>query len=255
VTPAGAHPAAHELAELVAGAMEGERAARVESHARDCPACQDVLARLGQVSSALHELPAELSVPEHVSARIVAAVGAEHVSAEASLTAVDDGRSGGEVAWFRRRAPQALAAAASVAVVALAGYVAVSGDGTDQPTAADSRAGESASDEAAADGDTPDTVGTMDVPRQPRSGEVDREELTDAVTEVWEQRSEFAPGCGAQLGDELGQGIVGSTAVGAGVLVVLEDTDDAQLDGWLLPTCDSASADALTAPVVIPRPS
>lgn len=258
MTPAGAHPAAHELAEFVAGTLEAEHATQVGSHARDCPVCQDIIAQLGHVSRTLSELPRELAVPEHVSARVVAALRAEHATADAAVSPAAEDSSGGDIAWFRRRAPQALAAAASVAVVALAGYVAVSGGDDDQPTAADARAGESAADDSGAGTDgraAEESPRTFGVGPRPRDSEVDREALSDTVADVWEQRSEFAPGCGQRLGDELGQEIVGSTAVDFGVLVVLEDVDDAQLDGWLVPTCDSVSDEALTGPVVIPAPS
>jgi hypothetical protein len=276
VTGPEAHPPTHVLAELAEGVLEGAQAREVRAHVDQCLTCQAAIDELAQVTVALGALPAELPVPEFVAARISHALAAERSSGGAaaeSAAPAASGSEGGTVAWFRRRLPQGLAAAASVAVVGLAGYVVVSGGpgggGDDASTAG---SGADAAVEAAPEETT--SVGPMrEAPAAPSAtagdgqdddgplytdGEelttpsrVDPAELTAAVEDVVQEGSAVLDGCGQELSDELALPLIGSDHVGAGVLIVLDDTDT--YDGWLLATCHSRSNEQIEPPVEVPK--
>ena len=253
------HPSTEVLAEYVEGSLPDDTSAGTAAHVERCPVCQDVIEELNAVRTALRDLPAEQPVPEHVSARVFAAISAESaggVEASSGVEAGDDDT--GTVAWFRRRAPRALALAASVAVVGLAGYVAVtSGNGGDVSTAGDAEQAESsavdagpkqpnaAQDETNVLRDDADGAGT-EVP--------DPAALRTATRDVWENRAELAPGCGEALAVELGLSLVGSAESGPGVLIVLEDESAGQLQGHVMATCGSTTPEELSAPVTLTRP-
>ncbi|WP_298323375.1 hypothetical protein [Haloactinopolyspora sp.] len=262
----GPHPSSEVLAEYVEGSLTDDTTA-VAAHVERCSDCQDVMEQLNAVRVALRDLPAEQPVPEHVSARLSAAISAEAAGrGESSGASVPGGDADpGTVAWFRRRAPRALALAASVAVVGLAGYVAVTSDdgGGDMTSAGSSgQAGESselesgpkqhnqAQDESEVlddDSAEPDSAGSGAAAPAPA-------DLRSAVNDVWENDAELAPECGAALAAELGLSLVGSTDSGPGVLVVLEDEAAGQLHGHLVPTCGSTTTEELSVPVTLPRP-
>ncbi|SEF14950.1 anti-sigma factor family protein [Jiangella alba] len=274
MTTAGAHPPTHVLADLAEGVLDDAQAREVQAHVDDCPTCQATLDELAQVSVALRALPAELPVPEFVAARISHALAAERASGgTASAASADSGAAdGGTVAWFRRRLPQGLAAAASVAVLGLAGYVAVGGgggggddsDGAGQPAAADAQAGDNTEDApgysmSAPSGAAP-RQGTQSTPLDTSSAAVEaapealeRTRLITAVTEVVQGDADPAgpDTCGEELADELGLPLVGATNVGSGVLVVLDDT--ATYDGWLITTCASTTNETMQPQVEVPK--
>lgn len=277
MTAAEAHPPTHLLADLAEGVLDDAQAREVRAHVDQCLTCQATLDELARVTVALRGLPAELPVPEFVAARISHALAAERASgAGPAAAAADEGDGdGGTVAWFRRRLPQGIAAAASVAVLGLAGYVAVgggNGGGGDDTSAADAAAagaGEEADSggpafsgpsstsrlitpsETTEEAPPPSTPSIVRDPVVPTSIEPAR--LIAAVEEVVEGRAEPVNNdtCGDDLSDELGLPVLGTTWVGSGVLVVLEDATT--YDGWLLSTCASNSNETLEPQVEVPK--
>lgn len=299
MSPADAHPPAQLLAEVAEGSLDEGPAAEVSAHVEHCAECQAVMRRLDQVTTQLRNLPAELPIPRQVAGRLSATLIAAHEmrdtvspvpaaaaaasvvelaepAAEPATTATDDAgpTDHGTVAWFRRRVPQVLAAAASAAVIGLAGYAAVSvnnngGDEEAGVTAADAEAGSGSDDSAES---VPDTVGPNSAPRgdfsynskpespsendsqTPAGSDVEPEQLTAAVVELYQQPEEYAPDCGKRLADEVDQRLVGSAPLGAGVLVVVENAGNTVLRGWLIGTCNSLTREALEEPVDVPVP-
>lgn len=264
MTSAEEHPTPEVLAEFAAGSL-GDAA--TGAHVHDCPSCQHVVARLGDVTTALQELPAEMPVPDDVSAQISAALSVEHesrggavavtaVTAESAAAAdPDTGGETGTVAWFRRRVPQTLAAAASLAVIGFAAVVATSGDDGGGTVASDVGSAEGGENDdassgpavaqqegAATDGDDPGEAGPAP------SG------LDTAVRDVWQNGSELSPECGTTLAADVGLSLAGSAEFGSGVLVVLDNAPEGQLEGRLVSTCGSSTDEALAEPVTVPRP-
>lgn len=273
MSAAEAHPPTHVLAELAEGVLDDTQAREVRAHVDQCLTCQGTLDELAQVSVSLRALPAELPVPEFVAARISHAIAAERSSggtgAASGTSGARSGADGGTVAWFRRRLPQGLAAAASVAVVGLAGYVVVSGGtgGGDDTTAADAGAG--AAEQAAPDesttldsrvqpppgGDAEDDGSSFSTLTEggelPTTARLDAAALSAAVESVVQRGLTTVSGCGETLSAELGLPLVGTDTVGAGVLVVLDGGDS--YDGWLLSTCNSLSNEELEPHVEVPK--
>lgn len=273
MTTAGAHPPTHVLADLAEGVLDDAQAREVQAHVDLCRTCQATLDELAQVTVALRALPAELPVPEFVAARISHALAAERASGgDASAASAGSGSAGdGTVAWFRRRLPQGLAAAASVAVLGLAGYVAVGGggggndsDSGGQPAAAEAQADDGAeeapgfsSQSDLGRGGPTDTMQEPAPTEEPSLNaapeELERTRLITAVTEVVQGEADPAgpDTCGEELADELGLPLVGATNVGSGVLVVLDDT--ATYDGWLITTCGSTTNETMQPQVEVPK--
>jgi DNA-binding FrmR family transcriptional regulator len=254
------------LAELVEGVLADAQSERIQYHVDQCRTCQSVVTQLHGVTAALRDLPDQITIPEHLAAQVSAALATEQVSRR-SMRAGSQERSEGTVAWFRRRVPQVLAAAASVGIIGFAGYVVTSGNGGSGDGVSVAGAGisaEKSSSRAAlgAEDQTMKDVAPNMLPGQQR--QVDRGELVAVMTSVWEQRSELTAGCGRSLAEERGQRLIGSTAADTAVLgsnpaqeavlVVLEDDKQEQLSGWLIPTCNSLTSEALTAALVIPVP-
>ncbi len=267
-----AHPPTHVLADLAEGVLDDAQAGEVRAHVDQCATCQGTLAELAQVSVALRALPAELPVPEFVAARISHALAAERSSGGdaggSDAAGSPDAGGGGTVAWFRRRLPQGLAAAASVAVIGFAGYIAVeSGGGDDSSGAGDAAVAEGQAgdgdDEAGLEfGASSDTTSRRGSPSsteppvaadEPAAPEpIDPARLTAAVEDIVQDRTEYADSaCGDDLAAELDLPLVGSTMVGAGVLIVLEDATT--YDGWFLSTCNSTSNETLEPTVTVEK--
>lgn len=256
------HPSTAVLAEYVEGSLPDDTSARTAAHVEQCRACQDVIEQLDAVRAALRDLPPEQPVPAHVSARVFAAISAESASGREASSPVhtsDGGTDTGTVAWFRRRAPRALALAASVAVVGLAGYVAVtSGNGGDLTTAGSSDQAAESSDTDAGPNQPTKAQDETNVLRDEAAGSgtdvPDPATLRTAARDVWETRAEFSPGCGDALAVELGLSLVGSADSGPGVLIVLEDESAGQLQGHLMATCGSTTSEELAVPVTLAQP-
>lgn len=272
MTAAEAHPPTQVLAELAGGALDARQSREAQAHVDQCAQCQETLVRLTRVTATLREAPADVPMPEFVAARIGAALAAEHASRSEPVDGTrgsDDGDpAGGEgtVAWFRRKLPASLAAAASVSVLGLAGYVAVTSGGGD--SGGDDSGGAEVAAGAAADSAGETTDGALsgqgralpqDEQRDLEAGpstvysqsEALQSPLASAVVEIWESRDQVVEGCGQTLADELGLELVGSRNEGSGVLVVL-DAGDGVLAGWRVPTCGDDSSQRITEPVEVP---
>lgn len=259
------HPPEHVLAELAEGVLEESEAARTHAHTRSCDSCQATLERLSEVSRMLRAVPAELHLPEHVSARIGAALAgaaeararSEEPSPEqvASVTSLDDR----PVGWFRRRLPRALVAAAAAAVVGMVGYAAFFADEAPVPIAG---GGDDAAEDQENGGDVAapeDQQATVESAPRSANEQLDvddgaeaadeateQEVLVESALDVWRQRGEVEPGCGEALAEDPEFELVGSTEIGAEVLVVLSDGD--QLLGWTMASCSAVPTSG--APVV-----
>ncbi|TDD72245.1 hypothetical protein E1262_02685 [Jiangella aurantiaca] len=278
MTTAGAHPPTHVLAGLAEGVLDDAQAREVQAHVDQCLTCRATLDELAQVTVALRALPPELPVPEFVAARISHALAAERAGSSSVGNGAEGpaaGAEGGTVAWFRRRLPQGLAAAASVAVLGLAGYVAVEGGGDDSgsDTAADeAAAGAQAQTEDAAPGLGPSLEGsrlgapdttlqdtTSESPTGPGEeaytstdgADVDAAELTASAQNVIRQRTAVNDTCGEKLAEQQGLPLVGSAYDFAGVVVVLDA--DTTYQGWLIDTCNSVDAGEIVPHVDVPK--
>lgn len=264
MTPIDGHPSEHVLAELAGGVLEARDAGAIEDHVRSCSACRDTLSRLDEVQAALRAAPRELPIPSHVSARLTAALAAEAtgpslVPAQAQAAEPDPASGAPDnVVWFRRRMPRLLAAAASVAVIGVGGYVIGSGGGSPVDSTAGSAA-DSADDSAtvqersAAESQLGETA-AEGVPYADGLEAAPADAVLQRIDEVWRQRSSLQAGCGQELADDLGQSLVGSAQLDTGVLVVLDTGADGTLAGWTLPQCSSLPAQALGEPVMVPAP-
>jgi hypothetical protein len=259
VTRTDAHPPDYVLAEFAEGALDDTYAAEVQAHAVHCARCQETLQRLSDVTQLLRTTPQEVPVPGQVSARISAALAAESATAAhvapmdevTNVTSLEDR----PVAWFRKRLPRVLAAAATAAVVGLAGYAVFSDGETPVPSAGENRE-DAATEEDGDDSagmerqDTPPTVADApDAMAEDANGDADA--LAEAALAVWADPAEVQPNCGQVLADDLDFELLGSTEVDGQVLVVLSDAGE--LFGWTLPDCDSPPTTGEPA-VVVPEP-
>ncbi|AYY15101.1 hypothetical protein EF847_22785 [Actinobacteria bacterium YIM 96077] len=246
------HPSAHVLAELAEDALIGDEHSDVQAHVRACGACQEVLAQLTEVTRMLRSAPAELPVPTDVSTRLEEALAEVDGGAEKDHSATVTALADRPVAWFRRRLPQALAAAAAVAVLGVVGYAALIDDESPVDVAADDAAGQNDAEEpVTADGDMDEAspegaearqedVTTNEEQEESSANVMADEAAESAVLDVWERETEVAPGCGRELAEELGLELVGSTQVDEEIVVVLED--DGTLNGWTVSSCTAVDA-------------
>lgn len=273
MTTTGGHPLDDVLAEHAEGVLEGAQANAVEEHLAACEACRDTLADLTEVTHMLQRAPGTLPIPAEVSARVFAALAAETTVAAADPEAdaavvplrrrTSDASADGPVAWFRRRLPQTLAAAASLAVIAFASYVVTSGggtDGADDASAGQEEAGDSALSEAAPQADGADTYSLDERTDAELQGDVasgTTAALSQRIADVWRGELSYsaADGCGRALADEQSETLVGSTDFEADVLVVLQSADGTQLTGWRLTTCSDLAGQAVADPVTIDTPT
>lgn len=263
------HPPPHVLAEVADGALDATSAARIEAHVRSCGACQGVLRELTQVGELLRSAPAELPMPEYVSAQISAVLATEAERADASrqeapsaaVTALADR----PVGWFRRPLPRVLAAAAAAAVIGFAGYGAFFSADAPLPVAGGAGGG----DDASVDEDQPEVASDEDVGSAPEgapnAGQESyqlngREEdapsaagelaLVPDILDIWHHPMEFAPDCGADLAAANGVELVGSRGIGAQILVVTRDGEE--LLGWMITECSALSEPEPEAVVDVP---
>jgi hypothetical protein len=247
------------LAEHAEGLLGAREAAAVEAHLRECEVCRATAADLASVSALLAAAPSTLRTPAHVVARLDRALADEVTSTPEPAPVI-------QFSWFRRKAPQLLAAAATVGVLGFAGWVVANGSGGDdagEATTAGSSGGEDARDEAADSGLATDSElesaeeESAAVPLQTEDGEFSAPapELADQIRAVVEQgRAERGDAdddtCGLALSDELGAELVGTAVTDvtgeAAVLVVVRSDDPAFVHGWVLPACDSTVDEALT---------
>ncbi|WP_129664406.1 hypothetical protein [Phytoactinopolyspora endophytica] len=264
MTPADRHPPEYVLAELAEGVLEDD-ASMVSEHVHGCASCQSVVSRLTEVTGLLRAAPDRLPMPSHISERINAALTEEAIVATAArerdeqqASVTDSQASSGPVAWFRRRMPVALAAAAATALVGLVGYSLVNDDSPPDMTTSGGNMPDEESDDADTDvdedrGESDTAVGAPpneDDEAEEDAGAAEDDQgaaepeafsenmLAQAVIDVWEQRDEVEPGCGQVLASERGADLAGSAELGGEILVVLEDDED--LTGWIVNECGSA---------------
>lgn len=246
------HPTAQVLAEFADGLLTPAATAEIEEHAASCGECRQTVVELGAVASQLHELPSEIAMPADVAARMTAAIERE-TDARASRAGDAGPVAAGPVAWFRRRLPQALVATSVVGLLVVFGSVLVN----NMPSGGSGDAEVAGGDGGGTSLETTDEPLNLDQENpEAQQGPVEdmtRADLRAQIEQVWNDRSEFRPGCGEQLADEQAQTLVGSTELGTGVLIVLEDAGS--LNGWVVPACASLSGQAVRDVLVVPTPA
>jgi hypothetical protein len=254
------HLDAAVLADYDEGLLTPPQASDVEDHLAGCPTCSAVLEQLGDVRARLSQAPAAIEMPTAVAARIDQALAAERAQLDRG-TAVSARTA--TVHPFRRRLPQLLAAAATIAAVALAGYVvSTSGGGNDSGAGVTSAEGGAESgdlDESGAGGGTAtDLAGTERGSALPVPAPAERTTLTEqiqaiAAAEQADGRDAVAPqlagDCGLRLADQLETKLIGVTQTDVGqpgaVLVVVDADEPGLARGFVLPECGADAAEAL----------
>jgi hypothetical protein len=253
------HLDATRLAEHAEGLLAPDEAVVVNAHLQQCETCQATAADLASLSGMLAAAPATLPTPEHVVARIDRAIMAERAPEREPAPVV-------ELSWFRRRAPQLLAAAATVGVLGFAGWLAATGGAGDDageatdagagvavPESSDQDAGDPADRGIEAD-DGPDTADEEAAAPLQAEGEQAAPELADEIRAVVEQARTATGGadntCGRLLADDVGLDLVGTATTEftgeTAVLVVVQGDDPALAYGWVVPACDATVDEALT---------
>jgi hypothetical protein len=256
------HLDATVLAEYDEGLLAAPRTNEVEDHLAECARCSAILGRLGEIRAQLVDSPAEIAMPPAVAARIDQALAAER----AALDHDEAPASTATVHRFRRRLPQLLAAAATVGVVAFAGYV-VSMSGSDADSGGDTATSAEGAAEAG-DGDESGAGGSI-VEDDQAAGEAapgqvvpapnERTTLTEQIQALAAVDPEaggdlaspqrLAGDCGLLLARELDTALIGvaNTDVGrpGSVLVVVEADQPGMARGVVLPTCEAGLAEAL----------
>lgn len=263
------------LAEHAEGLLAPADADTVEAHLQGCAQCRRTVAELEAVTAKLAAAPRSLATPPEVVARLDRALDAERTADVDTPPAPVV-----PLSWFRRRAPQLLAAAATVGVVGLAGYaIGVSGqsgddtaaDGAEAATAEaeDAAVEEDAAEMAEPEADDDAAAGTLEEREKggdsapfsadpPRTAQAD-EALEAQIRGVASRaragaEPELAADCGRPLADELGLELVGTASTqlmdGDAVLVVV-DTGESVVVGWVVPSCDGTSDDVRGDPLPV----
>ncbi|HEX6337511.1 MAG TPA: hypothetical protein VFZ85_11190 [Jiangellaceae bacterium] len=254
------HLDATRLAEHAEGLLGASEAAAAQAHLQECAACRATAARLESVTAMLATAPPTLPTPAHVVAKLDRALADENAGTPLRAPVI-------QLSWFRRKAPQLLAAAATVGVLGFAGWAITTGsdggDDAEEATTAESGGGEDAPEEAADAGIAADSdLQSADEeaaaePLQADDGELaaPAAALADQIRAVAEQgpgaeRDAADDTCGLALADELGAELVGTAATDvtgeAAVLVVVRSDDDpAVVHGWVMPACDATVDEAL----------
>ena len=250
------------LAEHAEGLLAPDEAVAVDTHLQQCETCRASAADLTSVSAMLADAPPTLPTPADVVARLDRAIADEATPAPQPAPVV-------ELSWFRRRAPQLLAAAATVGVLGFAGWVATTSGGGDDDAAGVAESGaqdasdEAAGEESAADSDpgaaqeesAEEEAGAAPLEADDGEGYVAAAGLEDEIRAVVEQsRMQRLEGtddtCGVPLAKELGLELVGRAATKVtgetAVLVVVQSDDPTLVYGWVVPACDASVHEALT---------
>jgi hypothetical protein len=256
------HLDATVLAEYDEGLLAPPLTNEVEDHLAACASCSAVVARLGQVRARLVDSPTEITMPAAVAARIDDVLAAER----AALDHDEAPARTATVHRFRRRLPQLLAAAATVGVVAFAGYVVSMPGGGDDSGGDTATSAEGAAE--AGDGDEngagrsrveDDLAAGEAAPGQVLPAPDERTTLTEQIQTIAAVDPEagadsalpqrLADDCGLVLAGELDTELIGvaSTDVGkpGSVLVVVEADKPGLARGVVLPTCEAGLAEAL----------
>jgi hypothetical protein len=251
------HLEASQLAEHAEGLLGPDEAAAIEAHLQQCETCQSTAADLASVSAMLAAAPTTLPTPAHVVARLDRALADEATPAPEPAPVV-------QLSWFRRRAPQLLAAAATVGVVGFAGWVATTSGGDDDSAesggdaaVAESEDQHDADAEAGADGsleraEEESAAAPLDAEDGELSGAVPElaDEIRAVVAREQAEGDEAEDTCGLPLAEELGLELVGTAATEVtgetAVLVVVQSDDPGVVHGWVVRACDATSDEALT---------
>ncbi|HEX5996375.1 MAG TPA: hypothetical protein VFY84_14635 [Jiangellales bacterium] len=250
------HLDATRLAEHAEGLLRSSEAAAVDSHLQECAECRATAAGLASVSAMLAAAPPTLPIPAQVVAEIDRALADEATRATQPAPVI-------QLSWFRRRAPALLAAAATVGVLSFAGWAISTGGGGDDDaggaTTAESSGGEAEQEAADAGAATDDSLESPEeqAAPEPFQGEdgayAADPELADEIRTIAEEgrlERDVDGTCGSALAGELGAELVGAartevTGETAVLVVVRSDDDPALVHGWVLPTCDATSGEAL----------
>lgn len=256
------HLDATRLAEHAEGLLERDDALAADAHLQQCESCRASAADLASVTAMLAAAPRTVPMPEHVASRLDRAIASEATPEQEPAPAV-------QLSWFRRRAPQLLAAAATVGVLGFAGWVVGTGSGGDDAGEADAGlvtdSGERDADDAAAGEEPAEDSAEMEDAQEESAAEsaatpLDAEDgdlyaaspaLADEIRAVVEQQRTASDDdtCGQPLADELNVPLIGTAATHItgepAVLVVVEGQDPDLVHGWVLPGCDATMEDAL----------
>lgn len=280
------HLLPEQLAEHAEGLLAAEDSRAADVHLRGCARCRETAAALDSVSSRLAAAPTSLPAPPDVVARVDRALAAEWEDGAHRVKAP----SVGFLERLRARLPALAAAAAGVAVLGFAGWVVGTGSlggndadtesAAEAPLEADQHAGgdadaapqdDAAAEEPAAEAErgtlsdgsdeSTEELGGDDAPApDAAAGQVDSSALEEQVLQIARraESAEAADACGSRLAGEQEAGLVGSAPTehaGSGkpdaVLVVLETDEPDVVRGWVLPSCDAGSGDALAHPLTV----
>ncbi|HEX6232596.1 MAG TPA: hypothetical protein VFZ63_05675 [Jiangellaceae bacterium] len=249
------HLEASQLAEHAEGLLGVDEAAYVEAHLQQCEICRATAADLASVSAMLAAAPRTLPTPAHVVDRLDRALAVAAAPEPEPARVV-------QLSWFRRKAPQLLAAAATVGILGFAGWVATTGAGGDDSEDAAEGAAIAepeeqydAGAEAGADSERAAEESAA-APLHAEDGELSAAppELADEIRIVVAQEQDgdddAADTCGLPLAEERGLELVGAAATDVtgepAVLVVLRSSaDPAVVYGWVVPECDATGDEAL----------
>ncbi|HET6686828.1 MAG TPA: zf-HC2 domain-containing protein [Jiangellaceae bacterium] len=260
----GGHLGAVVLAEYHEGLLPDRMAADVAEHLAHCSACSETHRQLTEVSRRLAGEPAALPIPAEVAARLDDALASE----KPTLARRRTGQVSPVRAW-RARMPAVMAAAATVAAVAFAGFVVGTNSGGDD-SAGESQTTVAEGGTERSSGDAAQPVPDAGAPEfLPFDVQSSRTALTEQIREIVAiGTQEFASGglsqdesgesatdpenarrCGAAVASDLGRALIGSAPTGIGapgaVLVVTTSNTDDAVQGWVLPNCDATASDAL----------
>lgn len=245
------------LAEYDEGLLDPLRAGQVEEHLKGCLACSATREQLGLLRTRLSEAPDTLPMPATVAGRIDQALAAERAAPEEHAASAQVAA----VHPFRRRLPRLLAAAATVAAVAFAGYVVSSPEGGDESAStatnaegdraeagdADESGGDVTSDDPAAAGSAPQES-AFATGRTSLAAEI--QSIAGVRPQEQSADDSLAGDCGLALAQELDTDLIGvartDLATLDAVLVVVETDRPGVARGIVVPTCDATSSDALT---------
>lgn len=250
------HLEAFQLAEHAEGLLGPDEAAAVEAHLQRCEICRATAADLASVSAMLATAPRTLPTPAHVVARLDRALAMEAAPEPEPAQVV-------QLSWFRRKAPQLLAAAATVGVLGFAGWVATTGAGGGDDDSGDAAEGaaiaesEEQYDAGAEAGEDSERAAeeSAAAPLHAEDGELSAAppELADEIRAVVAQEQDdddAADTCGLPLAEERGLELVGAAATDvtgepAVVVVLRSSADPAVVYGWVVPECDATGDEAL----------
>ncbi|MGH8774539.1 MAG: anti-sigma factor family protein [Jiangellaceae bacterium] len=256
----GGHLDATLLAEYDEGLLAAPEAGEIEAHLAGCPACARTLHGLGAVTEALRSAPVSVPAPAQVVARLDEAFAAE----QAARTESERTAPIVAIHPIRRRLPHVLGIAATIAVVGFVVQAGLGGSGNDSDVS--STAGGDAGTEAVEDGAAADEQSGDDLAPADKDGVATAPEaarasgLADQIRAVAEARSAgtasedagqlLSAGCGEPLAAELDRVLLGAASAAgysaSEVLVVVATETPDVVQGWVVPACDSVSAEALT---------